>query len=94
MKNKLKYYALIAIVFIGITVAFLIWISKMTGISFSWWSAQLTGVETIKSVPFQISASGQDVRGYSFVDAFGRNCTTVFASSTGSGLDCDYPKGN
>ena len=68
------------------------WFSKVTGVSFSWWSAQITGMKTVDSMQYQVSASGQDLRAYSFIDTFGRNCTTVFASSTGSGLDCDFPE--
>lgn len=67
-----------------------IWFSKATGLSFSWWSAQISGMSTIKSSQYQVDASGQDLRAYSFIDTYGRVCTTVFASQTGAGLDCDF----
>jgi outer membrane lipoprotein-sorting protein len=90
--SKLKtIFFVLAIVALLLTVG-AIWFSKATGISFSWWSAQLSGMKTIESHQYQINASGQDLRAYSFIDAHGRYCTTVFASSTGSGLDCDFKK--
>jgi hypothetical protein len=88
--TKLRIIALLTI--IPVLILLVIWFSKATGISFSWWSAQLSGMKTIESHQYQINASGQDLRAYSFIDAHGRYCTTVFASSTGSGLDCDFKK--
>jgi len=88
--TKLRIIALLTI--IPVLILLVIWFSKATGISFSWWSAQLSGMKTIESHQYQINASGQDLRAYSFIDAHGRYCTTVFASSTGSGLECDFKK--
>lgn len=88
--SKLKTILITLAIVTAILVLLAIWFSKATGISFSWWSAQLSGIKTIESHQYQISASGQDVRGYSFIDSYGRHCTTVFASSVGSGLDCDF----
>jgi hypothetical protein len=90
--TKLRTIALFELIALSILTLLAIWFSKATGLSASWWTAQLTGMKTIESHQYQINASGQDLRAYSFIDAHGRYCTTVFASSTGSGLDCDFKK--
>lgn len=90
--SKLKAILFIIAIAVLIITLFAIWFSKATGVSFSWWSAQLSGMKTIESSAYQVNASGQDLRAYSFIDAHGRYCTTVFASNTGSGLDCDFKK--
>lgn len=88
--SKLKAILFIIAIAVLIITLFTIWFSKATGVSFSWWSAQLSGMKTIESSAYQVNASGQDLRAYSFIDAHSRYCTTVFASNTGSGLDCDF----
>lgn len=88
----MKAIATITIAILAILALLAIWFSKATGVSFSWWAAQMSGMKTIQSQAYQVEASGQDLRAYSFIDAHGRYCTTVFASTTGSGLDCDFKK--
>lgn len=88
----MKTVVTIIIAVLAILALLAIWFSKATGVSFSWWSAQLSGMKTIQSSAYQVEASGQDIRAYSFIDAHGRYCTVVFASETGSGLDCDFKK--
>jgi len=88
----MKVVATIIIAVLAILALLAIWFSKATGVSFSWWAAQMSGMKTIQSSAYQVEASGQDLRAYSFIDAHGRYCTTVFASNTGSGLDCDFKK--
>jgi len=90
--TKLKTILLVVISLSLVLLIAAAWISKSTGLTFSWWSAQLSGMKTIESNQYQINASGQDLRAYSFIDSHGRYCTTIFASSTGSGLDCDFKK--
>lgn len=90
--SKVKLYLAIIAVLLGSIGLISIWFSKATGVSFSWWAAQLSGMKTIQSSAYQVEASGQDIRAYSFIDSHGRYCTTVFASETGSGLDCDFKK--
>ena len=89
MKKKLILFA----IFIGI-VALLIAAGTIfvKNTSFSWWSAQISGVKTIQSSAYQVEASGLDLRVYSFVDSHGRLCTTGFASNSSIGLDCDYTR--
>jgi len=88
----MKVAATITIAIFAILALLSIVFSKATGVSFSWWTAQLSGMKTIQSSAYQVEASGQDIRAYSFIDTHGRYCTTVFASNTGSGLDCDFKK--
>ena len=86
MKQAVIFVIFLAIGLLAITAGFHFFKSS----SFSWWSAQLSGMETIKSSQYQIEASGFDLRAYSFIDSHGRYCTTVFASSSGAGIDCDF----
>lgn len=87
--NKAIIYALVMFVLVILFTGATYFIKNS---SFSWWSAQLTGIKTIESNQYQIDSSGFDIRAYSFVDYFGRECTTGFASKASIGLDCDYPQ--
>ena len=58
--------------------------------SFSWWSSTFFSDNYSRSIITEVEASGQNIRAVQFVDAFGRVCTSVYAS-VGTGLSCDYP---
>lgn len=45
---------------------------------------------TIKSEIYEISAAGWDLRNVSWIDPFGRYCTTIFTNEKGGDIDCDF----
>lgn len=51
---------------------------------------KLTSQGTIKSTINEVQASGWDLRTVSWIDTYGRYCTTLFTNEKGGTIDCDF----
>lgn len=90
MKTSTKiYYSVLAIVLLFSAVTYFI----ISAIGWSRIETKLTSQGTIKSTINEVQAAGWDVRTVSWIDAYGRYCTTLFTNEKGGTIDCDF-KGN
>ena len=81
-----KYFYATIICLTIILVAYLL-------ISIVGWSrieTKLTSQGTIKSTINEVQASGWDLRTVSWIDTYGRYCTTLFTNEKGGTIDCDF----
>ena len=88
MSLKTQIYMFLTLVAISVVSYFII-------STFGWSriETKLTSQGTIKSTINEVQASGWDLRTVSWIDAYGRYCTTLFTNEKGGTIDCDF-KGN
>ena len=58
--------------------------------SWSWWSTTLLSDNKATSIITEVESSGYNIRNVQTIDAFGRVCTSTYATA-GTASDCDYP---
>ena len=85
MSLKTQIYMFLTLVAISVVSYFII-----SAIGWSRIETKLTSQGTIKSTIHEVQASGWDLRTVSWIDAYGRYCTTLFTNEKGGTIDCDF----
>lgn len=85
----IKALAMACIIFVSV-LAIIKLLFNLQMPNFSWWSATFLSDNYSKSIITEVEASGHNVRSISYIDSFGRVCTSIYANA-GTGFDCDYP---